>query len=85
MAYAGSILRLPAAPPLPRFARTRFSSVFASVGSQLRRRWIYRRTLAELRDYPERNLKDLGADRGIEEFARRAAGLLNPMKDRRRR
>jgi uncharacterized protein YjiS (DUF1127 family) len=84
MAYAGSILRLPAATPLPHFARTSFASVFAIAAAELRRRWVYHRTLAELREYSERSLRDLGADRGIEEFARRAAGLSDVAKDRRR-
>ena len=76
MAYVGSTLRLPAATPLPRFAGTNlFASIFLAVAIPLRRRWIYHRTLAELQDYSERNLRDLGADRGVEEFARRAAGL----------
>ena len=41
----------------------------------LRSRWIYISTVSKLEGYSERNLQDMGAAYGIEEFARRAAGL----------
>ncbi len=41
----------------------------------LRRRWTYRQIIADLEQYPERNLADIGAEHGIKAFARRAAGL----------
>ena len=47
----------------------------AALAAPLRRRWIYRRTLSELEGYSERALLDIGAAHGIDEFARRAAGL----------
>jgi hypothetical protein len=50
-------------------------SFVQAVTGVIRRRWIYHRTLAELENYSERSLHDIGADRGIEEFARRAARL----------
>lgn len=50
-------------------------SLSAALVAPLRRRWIYRRTLSELEGYSERALLDIGAAHGIDEFARRAAGL----------
>jgi hypothetical protein len=45
------------------------------VATFFRSRWVYQTTLAKLEGYSERTLRDIGADNGIEEFARRAAGL----------
>jgi hypothetical protein len=51
------------------------AGLIGGVARYFRSRWIYQRTLTELEFYSERNLRDIGADQGIEEFARRAAGL----------
>lgn len=39
------------------------------------KRRVYYRTCRQLHGYSQRSLLDIGADRGVEEFARRAAGL----------
>ena len=65
--------------PLDRSLGRSFAHVLtrlgASIATPLRRRWVYQRTLAELEHTSARNLEDIGAHRGIDEFARRAAGL----------
>ena len=75
MAYVSSDLPFPAQPTLLHNAPTAFASVSGAIPSALRRRWIYHRTLSQLERYSERDLRDFGANHGIEEFARRAAGL----------
>jgi uncharacterized protein YjiS (DUF1127 family) len=75
MAYVSSDLRLPAEAKLLHKVSAAFASFGGSIAISLRRRWIYHRTLAELQGYSDRNLRDLGANHGIEEFARRCAGV----------
>ena len=41
----------------------------------LQARWTYHQTIAELQVCSERTLRDMGVTHGIDEFARRAAGL----------
>jgi hypothetical protein len=75
MAYVGSELALPSLETPRGNIRAILSSVGAAPAAALRKLWIYHRTLADLDGYSERNLLDLGAAQGVEEFARRAAGL----------
>ncbi len=75
MAYASSDLRLPADGVLLPSTPGALASFGGSIATFIRRRRIYHRTLAELQGYTERSLHDIGADQGIEEFARRAARL----------
>jgi uncharacterized protein YjiS (DUF1127 family) len=59
----------------PQSAARSVAETGKSIAVLLRKWWIYHRTRAELRGYSERNLRDIGAERGTNEFARRAAGL----------
>jgi len=66
---------LPLSRPRGRGAIHVIARLGASIATPLYRRWIYQRTLAALEHYSARTLEDIGANRGREEFARRAAGL----------
>jgi len=52
-----------------------FGSIAAAPAKYIRSLWVYHRTLTQLDSYTERQLQDIGADQGIKEFSRRAAGL----------
>ena len=75
MAYAGSELALPSIAT----SRANIGGTIGSFGprvvGRLQKYWLFRRTLADLEGYSERALLDIGAEHGVEEFARRAAGL----------
>ena len=75
MAYVSSDLPLRAETNLLRGASTALASLGGAIVTSLRQRWVYQRTLFELQGYSDHNLRDLGAGQGVEEFARRAAGL----------
>ena len=75
MAYVGSELALPSLEIRRASIRTVLLSLSGAAAESLRKHWIYHRTLSELEGYGKRNLLDLGAADGVEEFARRAAGL----------
>ena len=51
------------------------ASIIAAAAESIRKRWVYHRTLSELERYSAHSLQDIGAHRGIHEFARRAARL----------
>jgi hypothetical protein len=74
MSATASVLRIPvqdrSALKLPSFA-----AVAGSVANFFRARWVYHSTFARLEGCSERVLQDIGAVHGVEEFARRAAGL----------
>jgi hypothetical protein len=75
MAYASSELALPSiATPQGNIGKS-FASIGGALVEPLRKLWIYHRTLSQLEGYSERVLLDIGAEHGIEEFARRAARL----------
>ena len=61
----------------PRWSIVEFAKHFQSdLAARLEKRRVYRQTLRELQTYSRRNLLDMGIDPdGIEELARRAAGL----------
>ena len=65
--------------PIAAKSRTNIGAITASalgsVAEFVRRRWIYQQTISELQGYSRHSLLDIGAERGIEEFARRAARL----------
>lgn len=75
MAYARSELALPSLDSPHASIRASVVSLGGSLAESLRKQWIYHRTLSQLEGYSERNLLDLGAARGVEDFARRAAGF----------
>ncbi len=75
MAYALAELRISSGAESSHTLSTRLRGFGSSIAEALHRRWIYQRTRAELQGYSEHTLRDLGADRGIDEFARRAAGF----------
>ena len=75
MADTASVLRFPAEEKLLSDTAGLFSEIAGSIGKFFHRRWIYRDTISKLHGYSHRDLLDIGADRGVEEFARRAAGL----------
>jgi len=75
MAYLESDLALHSLAAPRRTIGELLLSLGGAAGESLRKRWIYHRTLSELEGYSERTLLDFGATRGIDEFARRAAGL----------
>ncbi len=74
MSATASVLRIPvqdrSAPELPSLA-----ALAGSVANFFRARWVYHSTVARLENSSERVLQDIGAAHGVEEFARRAAGL----------
>ena len=75
MAYAGTELALPSLDAHRGSIRAVLNSLGGAAAESLRKRWVYHRTLSELEGYSQRNLADLGAAHGVEEFARRAAGF----------
>ena len=75
MTYLASDLRLPAETNLLARAGNVGASAASAARTYLRRQWIYHRTLADLQRYTQRDLMDVGAHLGVEEFARRAAGF----------
>jgi hypothetical protein len=65
--------------PIPRARQRTIGTIIASIAGataeSIRKRWVYHRTLSEIEGYSARSLQDIGAHRGIHEFARRAARL----------
>jgi hypothetical protein len=75
MADASFSIALPASSARRTNSGAIVSLSLTRISDFLRRRRVYRQTLAEVGQYSERGLLDIGADHGIEEFARRAARL----------
>ncbi|HWT30136.1 MAG TPA: hypothetical protein VN240_03830 [Propylenella sp.] len=61
----------------PRWSVVEFARYLRSAfAARLEKRRVYKQTLQELQSYSRRNLLDMGIDPdGIEDLARRAAGL----------
>ena len=75
MSATTSVLRVPLEVRSEANTTPFTASLAESVAKFFRSRWIYISTVSKLEGYSERNLRDMGVERGIEEFARRAAGL----------
>ena len=60
----------------PRWSVVEFARYLRPFAARLEKRRVYKQTLQELQSYSRRNLLDMGIDPdGIEDLARRAAGL----------
>ncbi len=75
MAATASALRVPLQDHSAVNTMPSPASLAGSIAKFFRSRWIYISTVSKLENYSERNLRDMGVTHGIEEFARRAAGL----------
>lgn len=72
---AASVLQFPLESRAPTRILPGPAAAFARGVRFVQARWVYHTTLSRLDGYSERLLDDIGAEYGIEEFARRAARL----------
>lgn len=75
MTYVASSARIPSETRWLSGAFAAVEAIGEAVATTVRKRWIYHRTLSQLESCSARSLQDLGVDKGVKEFARRAAGL----------